>query len=277
MRHFLKSLFLFTALAGPQLAYATDFCNEVLDDWNGSVMGCGQSLQSLPQPVDEGAPIARRGGLPNSADLDLSPYDTYEFMELHFDLDVERLGLLPPRDNARYDNTRIDVLEFSLKSDSFVLGVPTDARVLAMSMVRPLGSTAYTLEFSWRDPAAADELNLTGELNAAVAQLNGTEKKIKVRISPRVNLADWSSLRVSTWAVQPGVDPATNVGLLPGANDRVVELVYDKPEGFAMTDSQMLSLVRPWKLRSGVLGGDIHRVGMNTNFIFYLPYIIQDQ
>lgn len=278
MHRSLMGMFLFTALAASQLAQAADYCDVRLDDWSGSGIECHQSRASLAAPPTDGGPAGQRvPGLPNYADLDLSPYQAGRFSQLRFELDFEWLGLQPPSDNTRYDYTRIDVLEFGVRSESFMPGEPVDYRVLVVSMVRPFGSNAYTLEFSWRDPAAADAINTTGEVNAAVAQLNGTESKITVQIDPLVDESDWSSLNLRVWARQPGVDPVSNVGLLPGSDDRYVEPVYDNPAGFVMPERPLLSLVRPWNLRSGVIGGDIRRAGMRTDFVFYLPYVDQGE
>ena len=253
-------------LVGTSIASAYEFC-DIKSSYGGGLV-CPQSRPSLPGEMSGNG--QRPDPLPNYSDLDLEQYGS-TFTRLRFDLDIKQIDLLPPTENARLPYKRVDVMKFGVKSDSFLLGDPSLYRVLVMTLVRAYGSDWYTLEFSWRDPSAAtpDVSNPTGEVNAALVQLVPAEKTITVQVEPLNGDGDWSNLGILVWA-------SSNDLNAPSAGDatrHAVQLVYDKPEPFGMPDRPAtLSFVRPADLRSGIVGGDLYRVGMTTNFMYYLPF-----
>lgn len=270
-RYWIRRLF-FVALAGAQTAQAQEFCDARFDDWFGGAVECATSRSSL---ASVGGVAGQRGdALPNYSELDLyQSYSQGQMTFLRFDLDVSLLDLKPPTNVARNEYTRIDLVEFGFFSHTLMLEDPGAYRVLVVTMERLYGSIGYHLRFSWRDPSAASAngssgANPTGEVNFATATLFPSEQKVTVHIEPVDG--DWSNLNIYAW----GNTEIDGVGFGPATERRLLDIAYDKPQGFAMPHNLLgLVLTRPSDLRAGIIRGDLQRAGMTAGFLFYLPLI----
>jgi hypothetical protein len=264
MRHLMKWMLLPVALAGAMAANAGDFCEDDPErpDWNGA--GCPQKRSSLPPEIDNsGVPIDRKPARPNYSTLDLRRYypTGYDLQPIAFTLELDKLNLQAPATGER-ETAYVEVLKLGLLSHELVKVGQNGYRVLTMSIVREARSATYLLDFSWTDdyePSMPIGMNWTVpvELNSAVAVLWASEKSVDVTLSP---VDDWSRINVEIDSYQR-----------PEPYD--VPLIFEQGHDFRMPSLAQAGFTQPWTLTSGIVAGDLKRIGMTTNYLFRSPDI----
>lgn len=252
------------SLAGAQAARADVFCEPSRDMFGGI---CRQNLGSTVAAVTDGGSGPLQSVLPNSRALSLQACSAIGCdLPLEFTLDLKLLDLPPAALNDPEKATRVDVMQLGVLSHGLVGAWQNGYRVLAMSILHGQGDDAYMVGFSWREeyePTLPIMLgwNAPGERNSATAVLSASETRITVKIGPVES--DWSDLGVDVHAFNGATQ-----------ENRQVPLIFLNTDGFRIPHAaEYEGFTQPWSLRSGVIGGNISKPGMTTQFVYRTSWI----
>jgi|GEM_PF-3623183 hypothetical protein len=242
------------AMCGP--AWGRGFCDDVTPT-GGFCHQTSVTHVGDTSPTDGRGANAPRMIDPDFATLDMRAYPGDQDIPVGFMLDIGNLNLVPGSSDEAVEVLELGIHALSPGNSS---ANPTgDDRVLSMAVVRHVDGS-WALLFNWLQAAASWSIVDTSAsrpaqvLTSQQIALPAAVTRVEVNIEP---VGQWASVGASVDAI----DPVSG------------QVLFEKDLAAAFKMPAAALSNQPLRLRTGVLGGDLWRAGMVTQYWFYSPVI----